>query len=249
MCSLAFQPSESDFLIGMNRDESKRRKPSFPPNVYLRNEVQRIHPVDPLGGTWICINEFGIALALLNWYPKVTPIDKGQPISRGYIIQSTGSSDSMLEIRRSLNEIHLDRFQAFRLLAFDPNTRASTEFAWDQATLMESSFLWEPRFWASSGHEEPTAQAKRQRTYDKFVGERSHIDARALRTLFASHKPRRGPFSICMHRNDAETRSYTELECNAATVRLSHHEGALCKPKSWVARTLTRTPVVGTRTS
>jgi hypothetical protein len=52
-----------------------------------------------------------------------------------------------------------------------------------------------------------------------------------LRRLHCSHQPERGAFSVCMHRDDAETVSYTEIIAGQDGARMRHAAGALCKER------------------
>jgi len=49
-----------------------------------------------------------------------------------------------------------------------------------------------------------------------------------LRRLHGSHVPERGGFSICMHREEACTVSYTEVEVYNACGTMRYHPGSLC---------------------
>lgn len=65
----------SGFRVAFNRDESRRRPAGLPPVARVYGPRRALHPVDPVsGGTWIGVNDAGLALALLNVYaPAPTP--------------------------------------------------------------------------------------------------------------------------------------------------------------------------------
>ena len=50
-----------------NRDERRDRRAATPPAVHRLQHRTAIYPVDPVGGgTWIGVNDAGLAAALLN---------------------------------------------------------------------------------------------------------------------------------------------------------------------------------------
>jgi hypothetical protein len=58
---------------------------------------------------------------------------------------------------------------------------------------------------------------------------RDAASAEWLRGLHASHSPARGSFSICVHRPDAATVSYTEIAFTAGDLIMRYHAGHPCK--------------------
>ena len=49
-----------------------------------------------------------------------------------------------------------------------------------------------------------------------------------VRNLHQSHDPLPGPFSICVHREEAATMSYTEVCCSGEGVSMSYRSGSPC---------------------
>ena len=49
-----------------------------------------------------------------------------------------------------------------------------------------------------------------------------------VRNLHQSHDPVPGPFSICVHREDAATVSYTEVCCSEEGISMSYRNGSPC---------------------
>jgi hypothetical protein len=52
-----------------------------------------------------------------------------------------------------------------------------------------------------------------------------------LRTLHASHIPEPGAFSVCVHRKDAATVSYTQVHCGDKELRMAYSVGNPCKAR------------------
>jgi hypothetical protein len=57
---------------------------------------------------------------------------------------------------------------------------------------------------------------------------RDAASAEWLRGLHASHSPTRGSFSICVHRPDAATVSYTEVAYGSDELIMRYHAGHPC---------------------
>ena len=51
---------------------------------------------------------------------------------------------------------------------------------------------------------------------------------RWVRNLHQSHDPVPGPFSICVHREEAATVSYTEVRCSGQRISMSYRGGSPC---------------------
>jgi len=49
-----------------------------------------------------------------------------------------------------------------------------------------------------------------------------------VKNLHQSHDPVPGPFSICVHRKDAATVSYTEVRCGGEAISMSYRSGSPC---------------------
>jgi hypothetical protein len=80
----------------------------------------------------------------------------------------------------------------------------------------------------SSGFDEPRAQEVRGGAFGRAQRQKSAGGLVWLRRLHRSHSPQEGPFSICMHREDAVTVSYTEVSVFRNRARMGHIAGAPC---------------------
>ena len=50
-----------------------------------------------------------------------------------------------------------------------------------------------------------------------------------LRRLHRSHEPEPGPFTVCTHREDAGTLSYTEIVVTARDIAMNHSPSSPCR--------------------
>jgi hypothetical protein len=88
---------------------------------------------------------------------------------------------------------------------------------------------WDLGIWISSGFDEPGARRERGRIFRQALRQRSAGTLEWMRRLHHSHIPEAGPYSICMHRADAATVSYTEVLVSARRGRMRYQAGAPCE--------------------
>jgi hypothetical protein len=81
---------------------------------------------------------------------------------------------------------------------------------------------WKTNIWISSGYDEPGAQAARSQVFRQALRQSSAGTLAWLRRLHRSHRPERGAYSICMHREDAATVSYTEIRSRPGRVEMEY---------------------------
>ncbi len=207
----------------MNRDESLLRPVALPPRLWTCGSIHAIHPSEPDGGTWIGGNERGIALALLNWYSKPPPPGSGFP-GRGTLIPSLLHSRSILEATSAIATQPLAKMKPFRLVAFSNSEQSILEWNWCGRSLTTQAHPWQTLHWFSSGFDEPRANAIRAETCRKLAATMDD----GFQELHRSHDPEQGPFSICMHRQDARTVSCTRMEWTTAGWEMEYHDGPPC---------------------
>lgn len=225
MCTVTLIARQAGYALGMNRDEKLARVSALPPQkVRLRN-CEALFPSEPAGGTWAGVNSFGITLALINWYSARDYV-QGKVVSRGDIVRNLLAGDSLETIAGSLSRQPLEAVNPFRLIGVFPEKRV-VEWQWNLNRLETHEHSWRTHVWISSGFDEPGAQHVRGIIFAKALRDPDAETLPWLRRLHASHSPKAGPYSICMHRDDAATVSYTEIEMNARTAALRY---AACAP-------------------
>lgn len=210
MCTVTFSPRKTGYVVAMNRDEGLTRTAGLPPAKKFLNGCALLCPSEPAGGTWITVNQHGVSLALINWYSVAARV-RGDPVSRGEIINATGAAVSPDIVDDILNKYPLRKTNPFRLIGIFPAGCEVSEWQWDLKKLVRKSHRWRMQQWISSGFDEPTAQRERGRTFQLAQRQSSAGSLDWLRCLHRSHSPEAGPFSTCMHREDAATVSYAEI--------------------------------------
>jgi hypothetical protein len=131
----------------------------------------------------------------------------------------------------------LRKLGPFRLIVVLPSERHVIEWRWNLEQLTMRDHQWQRQHWFSSGFDEERAELERQRVCDlAHNGQLGSL--RSLRQLHRSHAPKRGPFSICMHRPDAATVSYTEVAVSGKRATMRYKSGPCCCNGTIVTRTI-----------
>jgi hypothetical protein len=227
MCTVSFIPNANGFYLGMNRDESRLRPIALQPEVHGTACEVSIFPSEPGGGTWIGISNSGLCLALINWH-KVPTRPVHCIVSRGIIVKELIRSRTGDDLSGFLCELPLERMPPFRLIAISLRESLIREFRWDQNRVIAIDHRWAARHWFSSGLDEQQAEVTRAEVCRQNWDEPDAGELAWLRRLHRSHLPNRGGFSICMHREDACTVSYTEVVFHDACGTMRYHPGSLC---------------------
>jgi hypothetical protein len=177
--------------------------------------------------------------------------------SRGLVVRELAGKSTADEIAAALRKLPLRKLRPFRLIAIVPAKTRVTEWRWNLERLTRRDHKWQRQHWFSSGFDERTAERVRAKVCSSFVaggglsavalakaddpgshetsrrGGRAGVDdagysLRWLRELHRSHTPKRGPFSVCMHRADASTVSYTEVAVSDHRATMRYKPGPAC---------------------
>jgi hypothetical protein len=224
MCTVSFLPVQTVFVLAMNCDEKKSRVKGERPRQARTGRHLSLHPSEPGGGTWIGVNQRGLALALINWHAE--PLNERANLSRGIVVPHLLAAETLARATIRFASLPLQHINPFRLIAASLSERRLLEWRWNGDCLSRSQKAWERSHWFSSGHDETGVAEARAKTATQTRGTLSH-----LRRLHRSHQPERSAFSVCMHREDAETVSYTEILAFSRGAQMRHAPGALCKER------------------
>ena len=238
MCTVTLIARRHGYALGMNRDEKLTRVSGLPPARQRLGSRDVLFPSEPNGGTWIGVNDTGATLALINWY-SITARVAGQTISRGEVVKCALRSDSSALVDAALAELPLARVNPFRLIGVFPTHKAVVEWRWNLERLEHLEHPWRTSTWISSGFDEPGAQQTRAKAFREALRQRSACGLDWLRRLHRSHGPERGPYSHCMHREDAATVSYTEISVSRQTATMRYTPGSPCCTAPLAAAQLT----------
>ncbi|MDO6718621.1 NRDE family protein [Psychrosphaera sp. 1_MG-2023] len=252
MCSFSWQQFGDTLTVVFNRDESTTRSKAQHPKYYTENGVRFIMPKDPDGdGSWIAANEFGFVFVLLNDYQgQVKPPQT--LISRGQLIRSLASCRDWQTIKQKVACWPLSQSQPFQLGVI----AAQQQMFWHYNGLVSQiTPATLPSALFSSAHPDVKNIVKLrhsllQRTKASSVEE--------LVQLFKGHKPdlsdvaklnlpnsqkhkceaingdvikagEGNTYSICMHRDEANTQSLSCIELKNSSIEFSYWDGQPCQ--------------------
>jgi len=208
-------------------------------------------PIDPDGGgTWIGVNSSGWTYALLNNYQGQIP--DGKLTSRGSIVSRVLQYRSIEQIAPLLGSLPLMEFAPFSLLCLaPPQTPISDKpeeqnddgnvlrWNWDGQRLQRA--VAHRLLTSSSRHFDLAQQSRMTQAVDfdllrqGTVTTRNYLTAddvrdhkRRHRAFHHSHAPARGAMSVCMHREDAGTVSYSEISVSPHRIQYDYTDSAPC---------------------
>ena len=214
MCTASWILRDGGYELFFNRDEKRRRAHALPPRQDDAGGVAYLAPQDgDAGGTWIAVNELGLALCLLNRYPDP---QRGSYVSRGHLVRGLAGAPAAEEIAARLAELERTeepRFRPFVLLVLEPGT-APLRLTWDGRHVDRDTPS--PPV-SSSGYDPQGIGEVRRRQWRETLGTATP-SSEELAAFHRSHRPERGPFSPCMHRDNARTVSFTHVRVTPAAV-------------------------------
>jgi len=228
MCTLTFVPTASGYLAGMNRDELLTRPAALPPEIREREGTTIVYPRESSGGTWIACNNRGNLLAVLNWNEiDITSLGEKRR-TRGLVIPHLIAEEHSFSTGSCLKRLTLDGVFPFRLIGVFQNERKIIEWRWDGTGIQRLGWAWARKHWFSSSLSDTCAAAERGRVCEVAALDPAAVTAAWLRSLHRSHDPEPGPYSVCVHRQDASTVSYTEVHCGRSSITMRYLSGSPC---------------------
>ena len=209
MCTVTWSADPDGYCVFFNRDEKLTRAVAEPPRIRDSRGVRFAAPIDADGGgTWIATNEFGLTVGLLNAYPAPGAATGAE--SRGKIPIEVAGSRSLEDLARRMSRMDLSRFSPFHLLALEPG-RAAWLFGWSGSEIALDDQADRRMPLTSSSFESAAVAASRRAAFRNCIGERTAIPRTLLERFHASHDPAPSAHSVCMHRPDARTVSFSRV--------------------------------------
>ncbi|WP_375748586.1 NRDE family protein [Vibrio sp. HN007] len=242
MCTASWLLEEDGFQLFFNRDEQVGRVLATPPNQFVdENGTRFLMPVDPQGGgSWIAVNEYGLAVCLLNYYQGQLP--SGELISRGQLIKGFARYKDGEELIRDFATLDYTNYAPFTFVVFDSELNLNSghvkALRWDGESLCE--FLAKPPL-ISSAVDAETVHHVRSELFHRYQSQGDSLESRLA--FHHSHHPEQGHLSPCMHREDAHTVSFTLIKVTTDKVSISYQEGAPCQENPYQISHLERRQV------
>lgn len=215
--------------MAMNRDEKITRGAGEPPEIHELDLARAIYPGDGSGGTWLAVNDYGITLALLNWndVPK-RAVAQVKMRSRGQVIPALIGSRSLSDLHEVIRVSNFQGMLPFRLIGVFPSEQQIWEWRWDSKRVTVQVHTWESHHWFSSSLSENRAESLRGTVCRNAKREPDAGSVLWLRRLHASHASGPGPFSLCVHRDDVKTLSYSEVVVTPGRIEMAHFRDSPC---------------------
>jgi Transport and Golgi organisation 2 len=236
MCTVSWIHQGSGYQLLCNRDERRIRRPASAPQLLTRNNVRFVAPIDgDFGGTWVAVNEFGLSLVLLNRAPS-----SAAKLSRGLLLMKLIPAHTLTELGEDVWRTDLSHFAPFTLAAFQPGLPARV-FDWNGRNLTVMSDADDLMPLVSSSFDPERVELERRAEFLRLSHRSAGLRVGTLLAFHTSHQPERGPYSPCMHREDAETVSFTWVTVTATEASLYYAAGSPCCSLAGESRTLSFT--------
>jgi hypothetical protein len=224
MCTVSWSHHADGYHLLCNRDEQRTRGIATGPAVFERGCARFVAPTDSdHGGTWIAVNEHGLGLCLLNGGRDEAPHERR---SRGFVIPELIWLRSADDCAFVLGQFDLAPFSPFTLLMLEPGQPAAVA-AWDGTALAIDSNADRRAPLVSSSFDPEGVRRSRAREYAQHTSS----DPASLYRFHTAHGDSRAgdPYSPCMHREDAETVSFSWVVVSRNQVRFLYLPAAPCR--------------------
>jgi len=245
VCTATWLRRGGELRVFFNRDELDGREPGVAPAAAEHEGVRFVAPRDGrTGGTWIAASDRGLVLALLNRSDGLQP---ERPGTRGRLIpRLVGARDPEDLTSRLLREPLRD-LPPFRLASYWLEPARAEVVGWDGRHLAVDLLDPDGGMLCSSALGDERATRERTERLSEARTRSAEWGNAELRAFHRSHEPEPSAWSVCMHRTDAETVSYTEICLSPAGVRLAYVASPPCRGGAPVELALEPSPAIAGR--
>lgn len=218
MCTVSIVPCDDAVRMMCNRDERHDRPPARAPQQYRVGRRKAVFPVDPAGGgSWIGVNDAGLAVTLLNRPGAATA---SPPMSRGLVVTRLLECSDLRELGVALERLNGALFRPFHVIAVQ--SRAGIAATVQDGRLRAHSFdLAAPSMRTSCSVNGTQASAARHALFRRIV-RRAHGGLPEQRVFHTHRWVARPDISVAMTRPDAQTVSRTWIDINRRGIAISY---------------------------
>jgi hypothetical protein len=217
MCTVTIVPHDNGFRLTCSRDEQRTRPGALPPDVYRAGARSAVFPLDPVGGgTWVGVNDAGLAVTLLNRQrttslPTTSLLFSAQRLSRGSVVRRLLAECSVPSALQALDTLDVVRFDPFRIVIVrDQHVAVATS---DGCVLSSRRFfLWKPLLFASSSLGDDAVEHRRRVLFERMLARGRERPLEAQQRFHRHRWPARPEISVRMARADAHTVSVTTID-------------------------------------
>ena len=227
MCTVTWrQESSGSCLLFFNRDEQKTRLPALSAKVESYDGIHYISARDGnCGGTCLFVNAFGLIAGLLNYYPEPLSPESRPLTSRGLLLLSYAAYPDPAALGQHIKQADLSAYRPFTLIALKPDWPIQ-RWQWDGCQLSSSggSPLDQPI--TSSSYRSAEVESARRESYRQELKAACMAvpDEAFLARYHRQYTSGRGAYSVCMQREDAETKSITRIKVDPHQVHFNYTE-------------------------
>lgn len=242
MCTVSWVARAREYHVLFNRDEKRLRLPGRPPQTGHVRSIAFLAPHDgEHGGTWLGVNEWGVTVGLLNHYPLPAPREPRAPVSRGILVRELLVSHSAAGVAHRLERGDLAAFRPFTVLALD-RTGAVVSVVWNRQAAPRSRGESPHGMLTTSSFDTTRTVRERRVLFEQWCERRGPPAPDWLELFHRSHEPSRGSHSVCMHRGDARTVSFSRLHVSRDGADFFYHPDSPCLAASDVRASLALRP-------
>ena len=226
MCTLTLVPlPDGSIRLAFNRDERRTRPAALPPLRRRFGSHDAVLPIDPPGGTWLAVNDAGLALALLNVNPSGNDAEPRRAArSRGEIIPDLLSSDSLDEVIERGQAVAATDFAPFCLVAVSEGVFAEAVSDGRRIRPGRGGAIAAPEMCTSSGLGDDRVDGPRRRLFTEMF---AAGDWPTQQAAYHRHSwPGREALSVCMSRADACTVSHVVVDIGETAAVMTYFSGS-----------------------
>jgi Transport and Golgi organisation 2 len=243
VCTVSWVQQPGGYHLLSNRDEKRTRGRAFAPAIMERGGVRYIAPIDSdFGGTWLTANEFGISVCLLNGDAGTQGSISSPRRSRGLLLRELTWEPTGSDCLLSLRQLDLSPYAPFMLLILEPD-RPAILAEWNQDCLTVDPAAAQMPL-TSSSFDSRGVRRFRLNEFARRAGRAARIDPGLLYQFHASHgttvDATPDAYSPCMHREEAETVSFSWIIVTREEVRFLYSPSAPCRCSPCQQKLLTR---------
>jgi len=226
VCTMTWFKSREGYELFFNRDERLSRSRAELPTSQESEGVKYISPTDAdAGGTWITVNQFGFAVCLLNHYQFEQIETYKDWTSRGEIVRQFASTSDLGLAEQRFRALDLEDYRAFRMFIIERSGR-NRLCVWDGHAARIEKNVTKPK--SSSSVDARHVKKVRKDLFDEL----NLIESTSVQDYIdyhSSHLPSRSKESVCMHRDDAKTVSFSHVSVSATRVEFRYADGSPCE--------------------
>lgn len=231
MCTVSIVALDGLSRMVANRDERRSRGAGLPPAVHKAGGPRAIFPMDPDGGgTWIGVNDAGLAVALLNRSQGFARATADGQVSRGEIARAVLlQTESLDEAIRHAFTLDPHRHLPYRLVLLQHRDIAVVIGGGGAAATLVRRQIRTTELFCSSSRGDQIVEGPRRQLFVECL--RHHRSPLAAQHVFHRHSwPRRGAISVVMDRPDARTVSRTQIDLRGNEFTMEYEE--LAEPRA-----------------